>query len=59
MDADDLKELKQQVKSLHAKLDKYHSATIKNTTDITWLKKGMFGSVFTYVGALVYAKFGG
>jgi hypothetical protein len=52
-------ELNESVKALHTKLDKYHESTIKNTTDIAWLKKGMFGTFFSYIGAFVYAKFGG
>jgi hypothetical protein len=55
-----LAELKAEIKSLHTKLDTYNSSTVKNTADIEWLKKGMFGTTFfTYVGAFVYAKFGG
>ncbi len=59
MDAEDLKELKSQIKSLHSKLDKYNEKTVQNSADIAWLKRGMFGSIFTYIGAIVYAKAGG
>jgi uncharacterized protein YlxW (UPF0749 family) len=52
-------DLKAEVKSLHTKLDTYHKTTIENTTDISWLKRGMFGTFFTYIGAFVYTKFGG
>lgn len=58
-----LLELRSDVKALHGKLDasllKSASETAKNTTDIAWLKKGSFGSVFAYLGALAWLKFGG
>lgn len=53
-----LKEIREDVKSLHAKFDVVREQTTKNTTDISWLKKGSFASVFTYLGALAYLKFG-
>lgn len=52
-----LKEVRDDVKALHAKLDAQMNQTTKNTTDISWLKKGSFGSVFAYIGALAYVKF--
>jgi hypothetical protein len=54
-----LKEVRQDVKDLHEKLDKALTQMTKNTTDIAWLKKGSFASVFSYLGALAYIKFGG
>jgi hypothetical protein len=54
-----LKEVRGDVKALHAKLDAALLQTAKNSTDISWLKKGSFASVFTYLGALAYLKFGG
>ena len=54
-----LQEVRSDVKALHAKLDSALTQTTKNTTDISWLKKGSFASVFTYLGALAYLKFGG
>ncbi len=59
MDADRFTELKDRIEALHGKLDKYTENTTKNTTDITWLKKGMFGTIFSYFGAMLYTKFGG
>lgn len=54
-----LKEVREDVKALHVKLDTALLQTAKNSTDISWLKKGQFGTIFTYLGALAYIKFGG
>lgn len=59
MDEEFKKDVKEQFKTLNDKLDKYHEQTTKNTTDIAWLKRGMFGSVFSMIGAIFYTKFGG
>ncbi len=53
-----LTELRTDVKALNVKLDQYNTQTVKNTTDITWLNRGMFGTIFTYFGAIIYSKFG-
>ncbi len=57
--AEMLQEVRADVKALHTKLDAALTQTTRNTTDISWLKRGSFASVFTYIGALAYIKFGG
>lgn len=51
--------LREDIKALHAKLDKYVESTTRNSADIAWLQRGMFGSFFTYIGAAIWVKFGG
>lgn len=58
MDEATAKEIKAGIKDLSKKLDAYHEQTIKNTTDIVWLKKGMFGSFFTYIGVVIWTSLG-
>ena len=52
-----LNEVRDDVKALHKKLDTALTQTTKNTTDISWLKKSHFGTMFAYVLALAYTKF--
>lgn len=59
MDKQDVSEIKAELRALNNKLDKYHTETTTNKTDIAWLKRGMFGTFFTWIGAVLYTKFGG
>jgi hypothetical protein len=43
MDQEQFNKLESKVDSLHDKLDKYHTQTVKNTTDIAWLKRAVIG----------------
>ena len=52
-----LDEVRADVKALHKKLDTALLQTAKNSTDISWLKKSHFGTMFAYVLALAYTKF--
>jgi hypothetical protein len=43
MDADRFDKLESKVDALHEKLDKYHEQTVRNTTDVAWLKRAVIG----------------
>ncbi len=45
--------LEGKVDALHAKLDKYHEQTIKNTNDIAWLKRAVIGTFTMFVAGVV------
>lgn len=44
MDAERFDKLEAKVDALHNKLDKYHEQTVRNATDIAWLKRAVIGS---------------
>jgi len=58
----DNEDIYNEVKALRSDVAKYHNRAVRNSTDIAWLKRGLFGvvgSMFTYAGAVIWTKING